>query len=109
MSVKKDYRKYGYRYMVLNLLSMLPFIPVFVIFVYRGKFDNIGISLTVVFVVGAVFGLAWQHRRHSRIRCPQCKDILFAEKNLARGAPNNFRCTRCDVEWVTGLLAGHGD
>lgn len=96
--------------MMLNLLSMLPFIPMLAIVIYRRKMDEIDIGLLIVFVAGAIFGLAWQHRRHSRIKCPQCKTTLYSDHGkLAPGDPINSRCEKCDVEWVTGLSVSRGD
>ena len=92
----------------MNLLSVLPFVPVFIVAwrrMARGVMDHITWGCLGLFVVGGIFGLYWQHRRHSRFRCPDCGKLIVDRHRTARsGDPIDFYCDVCDVEWVTGLI-----
>jgi len=95
--------------MIMNLLSMLPFVPVFIILWHRtshGIWDDVTFLWTGIFILGAIFGLYWQKRRQNRLRCPDCgKLIIDKHRTVKCGEPLNFYCDICDVEWVTGLIA----
>jgi len=99
--------------MLLNLLSVLPFVPVFVIAcrrASRGIWDTTTGACIGVLGVGGIIGLFWQHRRHSRYVCPDCgKRIIDRHKDARPGDPIDFYCDVCDVEWVTGLSASDID
>lgn len=108
MPTIKNYRAYGLRYLLFNLLSLLPFIPVIVFIWLRassGIWDSWTWGAFAIFLAGGVFGLWWQHRRHTRIQCPQCGQLIRHESfnRLQPGDPINFYCKQCDIEWVTGL------
>ena len=97
----------------MNILSMLPFIPVFAIIWVRAsdnKMDWITYSLIGLFLVGAVFGLWWQNRRSTRFTCPECDKLLVDNHvDVAPGDELNFNCKDCEIEWVTGLTQSTGD
>lgn len=102
----RKYRRFGARYMLLNVVSVLPFVPVFIFMWHRassGRFDTWFWLATGLFGVGGVFGLWWQARRSRRMNCPQCGALIVRTDHPAPNQPINFVCTRCDVKWVTGL------
>lgn len=107
MPTQREYRRFGTHYILLNVLSMIPFIPVFVLtFMRAGKgiWDHWTWTGIAVFILGAIVGLVWQHRRGTRMRCPECgKLLIIRERDLEEDDPVNFVCDRCDIEWVTGL------
>jgi len=94
--------------MLLNALSMAPFVPLFIfawIRASRGIWDAWTWAAMGIFLAGAVLGLFWQYRRHIRMRCPDCGRPILPENKItaAPGAPLDFYCPRCDVVWKTGL------
>ena len=107
MPTQREYRRFGTRYILLNILSMLPFIPVFVstfMRAWKGIWDQWTFAGMTVFALGAIIGLIWQHRRGTRMRCPECGKLLRIRYfDLEVDEPVNFLCDRCDIEWVTGL------
>jgi hypothetical protein len=106
MPEMREYRRFGSRYMLLNALSMLPFIPVFIFIWIRAQAMNLDFWLWIasgIFLAGAVFGLWWQWYRSRRMVCPKCGSFILRKGHVEAGEPLNFVCTRCDIEWVTGL------
>jgi hypothetical protein len=102
----RQYRRFGARYMLANILSMVPFVPVFVFICLRassGNFDSWFWLATGFFILGALFGLRWQAYRSRRMICPHCGDLILRTNHPAPNQPINFICSRCDVEWVSGL------
>ena len=109
MTTQKNYKWFGYKYLILNALSIIPFVPVFIFLWQRtsqGIWDEVTFKWAGIFIMGGIVGLYWQTRRKNRFHCPDC-GILIVDKHLTAkpGDPLNFYCDVCDVEWVTGLVA----
>ncbi len=104
-TTRKDHRA-GYRYILVNILTMLPFIPLFVIAWRRGSsgiWDHWTWTCIVLFVLGAIFGLWYQRRRETRFRCPECRTLIVGPiDGLRIGHPIIFYCDKCDIRWETG-------
>lgn len=111
--IKKEIHSFGLRYLLMNFLSMLPFIPVFIFMFIRAsndQWDWITFSLFGLFGMGACFGLWWQSHRSSRFVCPECNTLIIdRHENIKVGGELNFICKKCDIEWVTGLSHSSGD
>ena len=107
MTTVREYRRFGTRYLLINVLTLLPFVPIFAFTFWRvssGVWDLWTWTGIGIFVLGAVFGLWFQHRRATRFVCPECGQIIVGPVDDPEpGAPIDFVCEHCDIRWRTGL------
>jgi type VI protein secretion system component VasK len=78
MPEMREYRQFGARYMLMNALSVIVFVPLFIYLwggVSAGRFDVWFWVAVGVFVGGAVFGLWWQAYRARRMTCPAMRNV----------------------------------
>ena len=111
--IKKDAKSFGKSYMLKNLISMMPGVVILILTAIRlpsNGMDLLNISLTLLFILNAIFGLWWQSHRSNRFTCPECGNtIIDKHKDILPGEELNFTCNQCDIEWVTGLSQSTGD
>ena len=92
--------------MLVNLLTMLPFIPIFAFAWWRmssGMWDIWTWTSIVAFALGAVLGLWYQRRRETRLKCPECGAMIVGPiGGLKIDHPIDFYCKNCDIRWETG-------
>ena len=113
MTVRKNYSRHGLRFIALNLLSGLPFLAALAFILIRGFkliWDTWSWIAIGICIVNFVLGFIWQIRRSKRMKCPDCKQMIFLE-NFKNMQPNDhmlFHCENCDIEWDTGLCVPGG-
>jgi predicted RNA-binding Zn-ribbon protein involved in translation (DUF1610 family) len=98
---------FGRRYLAVNVVTMLPAVPVLVFVFWRGASGVWDLWTWIAigsFAVAAIAGLWSQHRRSSRFVCPECgRPIVRPIDQREPGAPVDFLCEHCDIRWRTGL------
>jgi hypothetical protein len=102
----RTYRRFGFVFLLEGVAGVALLLPVFVFLWARAsddRFDAWFWIATAVFVLGAGGGLLRQAARLRRMLCPQCGNLIVRTDYPPVRHPINFVCTRCDVEWVTGL------
>jgi hypothetical protein len=105
----RAYRRFGVRVLLEGVVGVALLLPVFAFLwarATRDQFDEWFWIATALFVAGAGGGLLWHARRLRRMICPQCGTLIVRTDAPLPRHPINFTCTRCDVEWVTGLRVG---
>ena len=107
MTTTREHRAFGRRYLAVNVLTMLPAVPVLVFIFWRGAsgiYDRWTWIAIGAFAVAAIAGLWSQNRRGSRIVCPECDRAIDRPIGQREpGAPVDFLCEHRDILWRTGL------
>jgi len=106
MSERRDYGRYGTRFMLANIPPFLIAMSAFW-FVVR-EFDARGLTFWVA--VGVFFGslfvlVAMDAYRYRHFRCPECGETLPKPnwRKIKAGDSIYFCCSACDIEWHVGL------
>ncbi len=109
--MKRKYRRFGKRYLLQNLILFVPLAALFVVAWSRwDKFDMVFWLCIILFVAGVLAALIWERRRLRNFTCPKCGTIIQEPTIKHRQAedPINYYCSRCDIEWETGLFEADG-
>jgi hypothetical protein len=103
----REHRRFGKRYLLINALTVLPFLPFFAFAFWRASavgWDGWTWSGFGVFLLGAIFGLWYQHRRGTRFVCPERGQLIIGPvDDPGPGDSIDFLCEHCDISWKTGL------
>jgi predicted RNA-binding Zn-ribbon protein involved in translation (DUF1610 family) len=107
MTSVREYPAFGRKYLAINVLTMLPAVPLLIFLFWRGWagiWDRWTLIAAGAFAVAAIAGLWSQHRRGSRFVCPECARLIVRSIGQREpGAPVDFLCEHCDIRWRTGL------
>lgn len=105
--MKRKYRRFGKRYLLQNLILFVPLAALFVVAWSRWeKLDAVFWFCITLFVAGVSGALFWERRRLKSFSCPECGTVIQepAIKHRQPEDPVNYYCSKCDIEWETGLF-----
>jgi predicted RNA-binding Zn-ribbon protein involved in translation (DUF1610 family) len=103
---KLPYRKFGDNYLKKELFIIAPIILLFILLaIFKWENPIIRYSVVLLIILVAMFGTTWQKVRLEKFVCPNCKKHI-AEPTIkirSEDDPINYYCSKCDIEWETGL------
>ena len=103
---KLPYRKFGDNYIKKELFIIAPIILLFILLaIFNWENPIIKYSVVLLIILVAMFGTTWQKVRLKKFVCPNCKKHI-AEPTIkirSEDDPINYYCSKCDIEWETGL------
>ncbi len=112
MVVRKKDESYARKHLLINALTMVPFIIGFMMVwkhVSTAGWDLVTWGYFACLTFYAVINFIWQQYRSNRFRCPCCKEeIVDPHQNLEEGDAIVFFCKTCDIEWETGMNQSSG-
>lgn len=108
MTVQKKFHRHSLNFLALNLLSGIPFLAALAFILIRGFkliWDTWSWIAFGICIVNLILGFYWQNRREKKMKCPECKQMLFLDnfKDLKPSEQIFFHCKSCDIQWDTGL------
>lgn len=109
MPISRRVPGFSRRYMLTNLLYVLPGAGFFYLMVrncerFRCAWFWVGL---VGFAICLATGIVLDFVRLRRFRCPQCGDIL-PNPSRKPGDPIQYICAHCNITWDTGLCESDG-
>ena len=105
--MKRKYRRFGKRYLLQNLILVVPLAALFVVAWSRwDKLDEVFWLCITLFTASVLVALFWERRRLRRFSCPECGTVIQEPtiKHRQPEDPVNYYCSKCDIEWETGLF-----
>lgn len=104
MPQRKQYLKFSRDFTRKNL-ALLPILLILFLILFLNWGKLLGNIAIICFVATILANSIWDYFYLRKFRCPDCGQSISQPtiKHRQPRQPINFYCSRCDVEWETGL------
>lgn len=104
---KLKYKEFGIKFLIQNIILLIPLVLLFWFAWANVEQMNIFFWVSAaLFILAVVSWMVWDRQRFKNFHCPECGMHILEPTLKARkeNDPVNYYCSKCDIEWETGLI-----